>query len=236
MGITIGKWILPAVIFLAAGCAVQTTEVRSPGFDAQMEPPSPYYSTGSIWQANSSGMADDFKARRRGDLLTIVVNEQASASKEAQTSTGRESKMAAGIPNLLGLEARVPTVAPNVFEGWLKDLNLDKLVSASSSSSFDGSGSTSRKENLSATITVKVVDVLPNGNLLIEGRRNVKVNSEEQIMVLEGTVRPRDISTDNTISSAMVADARITYSGSGVVSDRQRPGWMLSILDKVWPF
>jgi Flagellar basal body L-ring protein len=81
-----------------------------------------------------------------------------------------------------------------------------------------------------------VVDVIPNGNLLIEGRRNVKVNNEDQVIVLTGTVRGRDISADNTVNSALIADARISYSGKGVISDRQKPGWLMNVLDKVWPF
>jgi flagellar L-ring protein precursor FlgH len=80
------------------------------------------------------------------------------------------------------------------------------------------------------------MDVLPNGNFLIEGRRNVKVNHEDQIIVLEGTVRPRDITADNLVNSSLIADARITYSGKGVISDRQRPGWLMNALDFAWPF
>ncbi len=81
-----------------------------------------------------------------------------------------------------------------------------------------------------------MVDVLANGNLLIEGRRNVKVNNEDQIIVLEGTVRPKDISAENMVNSAQIADARITYSGKGIISDRQKPGWLMNIVDYVWPF
>ena len=101
---------------------------------------------------------------------------------------------------------------------------MSKLLNANTSSKYDGSGSTTRKENLNATITARVVDVLANGNLLIEGRRNVMVNHEDQIIVLEGTVRPKDISADNLVNSAQIADARITYSGKGIVSDRQQSG------------
>ena len=115
-------------------------------------------------------------------------------------------------------------------------LNLNNLVNATTSSKYDGSGSTTRKDVLSATVSARVVDVLPNGNLRIEGQRSVRVNNEDQIMVLEGTVRPRDISQDNMISSAMIADARITYSGNGIITDRQQPGWLMNLVDKVWPF
>ena len=115
-------------------------------------------------------------------------------------------------------------------------MDLSNLISASTASKFDGSGSTTRKENLNATITTRVVDVLPNGNFIIEGRRNVRVNQEDQIILLEGTVRPRDISSDNTINSSYVANARITYAGKGIISDRQQPGWLMGLVDKLWPF
>jgi flagellar L-ring protein precursor FlgH len=115
-------------------------------------------------------------------------------------------------------------------------MDLSNLINANASSKFDGSGSTTRKENLNATISAKVVEILPNGNFQIEGRRNVKVNDEDQVIFVEGTVRPRDINTDNTINSSYIADARITYGGKGIISDRQSPGWLMNIIDKVWPF
>jgi flagellar L-ring protein precursor FlgH len=192
---------------------------------AQPEPRTTAIS-GSLWTAGSVGLADDFKARRLGDILTVVIDEQASASKEAATATGRGSQLSAGIPKLLGLETgRAAT--------WM---DVSKLLSASTDTSYTGSGSTSRKENLSATMTAQVVRVQANGSLLIEGRRNVTVNNEDQIIVLEGTVRPRDISADNIVNSALIADARISYSGKGVVSDRQSPGWLMNVVDVVWPF
>ena len=136
--------------------------------------------------------------------------------------------MSAGAPNFLGLETNMTGI-----KNWM---DLSNLINASASSKFDGSGSTTRKENLNATITAKVVDVLPNGNLLIEGRRNVKVNNEDQVILIEGTVRPKDISTDNVVNSSYVADARITYTGKGIISDRQSPGWLMNLVDKIWPF
>jgi len=213
---------------LLPACSFQKADVRTPAFDEQLVAPKPSYSNGSIWQASSAGLAEDFKARRKGDTLTILITEQASASKEASTATGRDSSVAAGVPNLLGLETNMTGV-----RNWM---DLSKLINASASSKFDGSGSTTRKENLNATITAKVVEVLPNGNFLIEGRRNVKVNNEDQVILIEGTVRPKDVSADNVVNSGFVADARITYSGKGIISDRQSPGWLMNIVDKIWPF
>jgi flagellar L-ring protein precursor FlgH len=210
------------------GCVTQKTEVKTAGFDEQLHKPAADYSSGSIWQAASTGITEDFKARRQGDIITIVISEVASASKEAKTDTKRGSTVNAGIPNFMGLE-KVGLLKNNIGD-------LSKLINASVDSEFQGSGSTSRKENLYATISARVVDVIPNGNLMIEGRRNVKVNNEEQEIVLEGIVRPRDIAADNTVNSIYVADAKIRYSGRGIISDRQSPGWLMNIVDKLWPF
>ncbi|MDD2366566.1 MAG: flagellar basal body L-ring protein FlgH [Desulfuromonadaceae bacterium] len=216
------------IVLLLSGCAVQKTDVKTAGFEEPPAKPAPDYSSGSIWQSSSAGLTDDLKARRRGDTLTIVISEVASASKASKTDTSRGSEISAGIPNFMGLEGS------KVASQYLADLS--KLISASNASKFSGSGSTSRDESLKATITARVVDVLPNGNLLIEGRRNIKVNNEDQEIVLEGTVRPRDVAQDNTVNSIYVADAKISYSGRGIISDQQSPGWLMSILDKVWPF
>lgn len=216
------------LVAVLAGCAVQKADVKTAGFEDPHPKQAADYSNGSIWQSASSGLTDDLKARRRGDTVTIVISEVASASKASKTDTTRSSEISAGIPNFMGLEGS------KVVSKYLGDLT--KLISASNSSKFAGNGSTSRDESLKATITARVVDVLPNGNLMIEGRRNIKVNNEDQEIILEGTVRSRDVSPDNTVNSIYVADARISYSGRGIISDQQSPGWLMSIIDKVWPF
>ena len=126
------------------------------------------------------------------------------------------------------MEKRYPASHPffNPFAQVKSELNSD----------FDGSGTTQRSGDLTAFITTKVIEVLPNGNLKIEGTREVKVNNEKQLIILSGIIRPRDISPGNIILSTYVADAKIEYSGSGVIHDRQRPGWMTRIIDIVWPF
>ncbi len=222
------KTLILMALFVA-GCVHTPLETsKFPAIEQNLEKPKPNYSSGSLWQAASSGLTEDMKARRKGDTLTVLISEQSSASKQASTGTSRAASMSAGIPNLLGLETNMTGI-----KNWM---DPSKLVSASTDSKYDGSGSTSRKENLSAIITARVVDVLANGNLLIEGRRNVKVNHEDQVIVLEGTVRPRDISQDNVVNSSLIADARVSYTGNGVISDRQRPGWLLNALDFIWPF
>lgn len=220
--------ILIAVLFFLTGCAVEKATVKTPDISEQQLKPVADYSSGSIWQASSGGLTEDFKARRRGDILTIVITETSSASKAAKTDTSRSSSINAGVPNFMGLEGA------GMFTRNLGDLS--KLLAANVDSKYGGAGSTSRQENLNATITARVIDVLANGNLQIEGRRNIKVNDEDQEIILEGTVRPRDINQNNTINSIYVADAKISYSGRGIISDRQSPGWLMNIIDKVWPF
>jgi flagellar L-ring protein precursor FlgH len=227
-GTSMKQMLLLLLTLLMAGCAVEKTDVKTTGFEDQQPRAIADYSSGSIWQSNSANLTDDMKARRRGDTVTIVISETASASKEAKTATSRASSMTAGIPTLMGVEQ-----AP-IIKKYLNDLAT--LISEKNESAFSGSGSTSRQENLKATITARVIDVLPNGNLMIEGRRNIKVNDEDQIIILEGTIRSRDIAPDNTVNSIYVADARINYSGRGIISDRQSPGWLMNILDKIWPF
>jgi flagellar L-ring protein precursor FlgH len=221
-----GYFLIILLVVGVSGCALQTTEVKTPSFDQQMHKLPTDYSTGSLWQTGSSGLTEDFKARRKGDIVTIVIVENASASKAAKTDTSRSTAVSAGIPNFLGLENA----------GFTKNLNLNKLVNASTDSTYAGAGSTSRLETLNATISAKVIDVFPNGNMLIEGRRNVKVNNEDQIIIIEGTIRPSDITPDNIINSSFIADAKIVYTGKGIVSDRQSPGWLMNIVDKLWPF
>ncbi|MDD2736196.1 MAG: flagellar basal body L-ring protein FlgH [Desulfuromonadaceae bacterium] len=220
--------LLPLFILLLTGCAVEKTDIKTAGFEDLTQRPAADYSNGSLWQSTSASLTEDMKARRRGDIITVVISETASASKDAKTGTSRDSSVNAGISSLLGLETS--GFAKNNFA------DLASLIKASSGTSFKGAGNTSRQENLNATITARVMDVQANGNLMIEGRRNIKVNDEDQIIVLEGFVRTRDIAPDNTVNSIYVADARISYSGRGIISDQQSPGWLMGIFTKIWPF
>lgn len=213
---------------MLGGCVVQKAEVKTTPFDQQLTRPKPDYSSGSIWQSTSVSLTENAKARNKGDILTIVISEAASASKAAKTDTSRSSSVNAGIPNFMGLE-KAGILTNNVGD-------LSKLINASVDSTYGGAGSTSRQETLNATISAKVIDVLANGNLLIEGRRNVKVNNEDQIIIIEGTVRPTDIDQTNSVNSIYIADAKISYSGKGIISDRQSPGWLMNLVDKLWPF
>lgn len=184
---------------------------------------------GSLFREDSylNTLFSDQRAKRRGDIVLVRIVEVSQASEKASTDTSRSSSINAGIPNLFGLEVNPQA---RFFS------NPSKLIGASSESKYAGSGETLRAGSLSATLTAKVVDVLPNGNLVIEGRREILVNDEKKEIILSGIIRPRDIGSDNSILSTQIADARIIYKGVGVISERTKPGWALRLFDLIWPF
>ncbi len=188
------------------------------------------HEAGSLWQQDEPSMFSDRKAQHVGDIVTVIISETASASKQASTSTGRSSNIAASIPNFLGLENA------DMFTGADPTMDLNNLINAEFTNGFDGNGSTSRKEALTASLTTQVVGRYPNGQLKIRGGKEVMVNNEVQIIYLTGIIRPVDITAANTVSSAKILNARISYTGKGSVSDNQKPGWAMRIIDNVWPF
>jgi flagellar L-ring protein precursor FlgH len=195
---------------------------------------------GSLWQPHNSlnVMFMDTKARNIGDVVTVEIDESAKASNKANTETGRTSSLEAGIEKLFGLEDWwTNEVLPDVSDSLPKLTPFgNPSVQGSMKSKFVGDGATTRSGTLSAFITCRVVDVMPNGNLKIVGTREVMVNNENQLIILSGIIRPRDISDENVIMSTFISDAKIAYSGSGIVDDRQRPGWLANLLNNVWPF
>jgi flagellar L-ring protein precursor FlgH len=222
-------------LFTLIGCAgtPKKAETKLPEQSAREEA----RTEGSLWigETSRSSLFADTKAKGVGDILTIRVTESSKGSKSASTDTSRESSTSAGITDFFG--------APLDF-GLKKlygsrngtALPFSPTVAADSSSSFKGDGNTSRSSLLEADITARVANVLPNGNLEIEGRREIVVNNEDQVMILRGIIRPEDISSSNVILSTYIADARIEYTGKGILADKQGPGWFTRILDKVWPF
>jgi flagellar L-ring protein precursor FlgH len=185
---------------------------------------------GSLWRDNGrlGMMFANAKARQVGDIVTVRIVESSSATNKATTKTGRNSSVAGGLTNFFNMEQGYPSDRPF--------FNPFSSLGASLESDFDGSGTTARSGALNAYMTARIVDILPNGNLYIQGYREIRVNHENQVITLTGLVRPRDISADNVVQSTYIADARIAYSGTGIVNDRQQPGWLMRILDKVWPF
>jgi flagellar L-ring protein FlgH len=219
-----------------AACATTTPEFQKerPSSFVQKHALADTRTSGAIWR-DSAGLFEDRKARGLNDLVTINILESSSASKRANTSTGRQSTMEANIANMLG--GSLTYDLESIFgKGSGLAGTLAPKVSASTQNNFSGLGSTDRQGSLIATITARVVDVLPNGNLLIESRKDITVNREKQVLLLRGVIRPEDIATDNTILSNYVANAEMIYTGDGVVSDKQGQGWLVRFFDWVWPF
>jgi flagellar L-ring protein FlgH len=187
---------------------------------------------GSLWNTRNTSLFTDHKARNIGDIVTVTISERASATKEATTSTDKSSNWNAGIPNFMGLENT------DLISGWVSDYGVDlaNLINANVSNSFDGGGKTIRSDNLTASLSTQVVGKYSNGNLKIRGGKEVMVNNEVQIIYITGIIRPVDITAANSIDSEKILNARISYTGKGVISDKQEPGWLGRAVDYVWPF
>jgi len=220
---------LLAAVALSYGCASSESKAVSKLTVPAFPPPK---TIGSLWQEENGRayLYEDLRAMRVGDVLTIKIVENHKGSKSADTSAERDSTVQnslagsaigyVGIPGLrLGGEAR-------------RGLGID----ASASNKFGGKGATNREGTLTGTISVVVTEVLPNGDLRIEGSREVTVNSEKQLMTISGIVRRVDVNTKNTVLSSAIADAKIEYSGLGVLDDVQRPGWLVRIFDWISPW
>lgn len=186
--------------------------------------------TGSLWsdQAYEQFLYYDQKAKSVGDLVTVKIVEASQASRSASTSLDRTSSVEAGVSALAGVETQVAALRP--------ELSPSALLGASTGNSFKGDGQTTRSGSLTATVTARVVEVLPNGNLIIYGTQEVKINHELQVLTIRGIVRPQDIQINNLVLSTYIADARIEYTGVGVVQEKQKPGWLSRTVDRVWPF
>ena len=188
---------------------------------------------GSLFrEGRAVNLVSDFRARHIGDVVTIILQENMKGAKDVTTSTAEQTDFNFGLSGIFGFELkdrvgnRYPneTVDPlNAFGGQVKD-------------AFNGSGKTSRDASLTGTISARVIEVLPGGNLLISGTRALKINNETQYLTISGVVRPADISPDNTVSSTKIAEARIEYTGTGVLADKQRPGWFSRVLSVMLPF
>lgn len=225
MGILRSAVFLVAAVFAVSGCAVNGNLYKDleppPTPSVAKAPPAP----GSIWPGATGNnmLFTDRKARYVNDVVTIVISETAQGENNAKLESNRTSTTTAGI-------AGVYQFNPD------KTMLSKYELGGSSTNDMEGEGKTKRDGTLKGRITARVTQVLDNGNLMIEGRRLITVNAEDQYMILTGVIRPEDITNDNLILSQYIADARIVYTGRGVVDDKMRPGWLTRIIDWAWPF
>ncbi len=185
---------------------------------------------GSLWADGRTRMLVGMEgnARMVGDLITVTIAERTSTSLVAGTLTTRNSQMSSGVGSVFGLEQKLFALYP--------ELGGKLEMDSTTGSDFRGDGTTTREGAVQGTLTCKVVEVRTNGNLVILGWKEVRSNKETQYLSLSGMVRPQDIQSNNTIPSDLIAEARIEYTGAGVVADKQSPGFGVRAMDHVWPF
>lgn len=183
---------------------------------------------GSLYAEGAPGLFEDAVAGRIGDILVIRIDEKDLASHQADTKLDKSDNTSYGVPAAFGFVAALKAKYP--------DVDPAKLFATASEQKFTGNGSVERKGQVIATLPVRVKQILPSGDLFVEGTKVVMVGYEEKHIYLSGIVRRIDIAEDNTVPSSRVADAEIEYTGRGDVSDTQRRGWLNRTLSKLWPF
>lgn len=226
-----------AVVFSCFGCvsggSVDRASQPPPLPERYSLPPVPralpVAAEGAIYNAGSRSIYQDSRARNIGDIVLVKIVETSSGVKNVETSTSRDTNLKGGISSLFGYESLFAGKGGNHIPS-LTSMN------ATLAKDFAGKGDTQRSSTVTATISARVIDVTMNGNLIIRGYREIRVNNETQHIILSGIVRPEDISQDNSVLSSVIADARIEYNGTGALSVKQQPGWFASLTDVIWPF
>ena len=205
--------------------------VAQPGYKpVQMPMPAPQpvsYNPNSLWRNGSRAFFKDQRAHQVGDIMTVKVKITDKAKYENETQRSRVNKENSGVDDFIGSKL-INNPAKAILPG--------RILTADSSASSDGKGTIDRKEELLTNVATVVTQVLPNGNLVIEGRQEIRVNFEVRELIVGGIVRPEDIESDNTIDSTKIAQARIAYGGRGQITDVQQPRYGQQVLDVILPF
>jgi flagellar L-ring protein precursor FlgH len=170
-----------------------------------------------------TGLSLDARARRVNDLLTIRVVESIAASGAADSALAKASDAKASVTSMFGAEKKLPSI-----------VDPTNLAALKADTNFKGSGTTNRKGDLTANLTARVSEVLPNGDLVVEGVRAIEINGDRQIVVLSGVVRVADIAPGNTVLSTSIGQLRIRYFGNGLMKDNLKPGWLVRVLNKIF--
>ncbi len=213
----------------AIGQAPKMDKVGNPSGQnivAEIPRPSPItHIDNSLWQPGAQSFFHDPRAMHIGDVITVDVTIADAAKLQNSTTRTRTNSDDANLTNLFGLEKALPSV-----------MDPTSLVKMGSDTSNVGSGAIQRQENINMTLAALVAQVLPNGNLVIDGHQQVRVNNELRDMRLSGIVRREDITQDNTVQLAQIAEARVTYGGQGTVSDVQQPRYGSQLFDIIMPW
>ncbi len=215
----------------SACTTTQTQKITPPPPPQVYVPPAPQSqpAEGSLYGGRGVFFFEDHRARRVGDIITVKIVETYQSSSKVDNKTTRKSSFTSGIKALLGFEKAV--------EDANRRFKASEMFGGELNSSTSGQGQYARNTNIVATITARVVEVLPNGNLIIQGVRTVRQNENLEYLTISGIVRPEDIDPDNTVLSTQVADAHLEYSGRGPNTIATRgPGWLARILQLIWLF
>jgi flagellar L-ring protein precursor FlgH len=183
----------------------------------------------SLWRHGARAFFKDQRAARVGDLLTVMISMEDSAKINNKTTRGRTNSEDASATSLLGFETKLSGILPNA-------VNPASLLDLDSTTSNVGEGTINRDEKIELKVAAVITQKLPNGNLVLSGRQEVRVNFEVRQLQVVGVIRPEDIKADNTITSDKIAEARISYGGKGHISDIQQPRYGTQILDVIFPF
>ena len=202
-----------------------------PGYKpVQMPMPKPEvasYNPNSLWRNGSRAFFKDQRAHQIGDLLTVAVNITDKANLSNETQRSRTNSEDSGITDFIGAKT-LGAQAQKVLPG--------RILTADSTASSDGKGSVQRQESLTTNIAAVVTQLLPNGNMVVEGKQEIRVNFEMRELIVAGIVRPEDIQSDNTIDSTKIAQGRISYGGHGQITDVQQPRYGQQVMDVLLPF
>ena len=199
------------------------------------EPEQRYSNPGSLFsESNSNLLFEDSRARRVGDIVLVKIVENTKAKHKADTTTDKKSGIELGVGAFLGRN----TVSPWLVGGgsFAGQVGADPMISATSNSNLSATGETKRENYVTTTIGARVINVLPNNILQVAGAREIRVNEETEYMVITGLVRSADVLSDNSVLSTQLAESNISYYGKGVITDKQKPGWLTRLLDNIWPF
>ncbi len=225
---------LPILMVLLAmvGCSGPNQAVKSsaPPLVAAPLPDAPAPQEGSLWTPRQpQGLVADQRGQQVGDIVTISITESAKASEIANTQTSKTSGVKASVASLFGLSFPMKAFTNN-------EVNTETAVEGAVGNTSKGEGKTERQSSFTTYLSTRVVQVLPNNHLVIQGQRHLRINNETEVVTLTGVVRPQDIDRNNTVPSTKVAEARLEMAGVGVISDKQRQGWLTRIFDHIWPF
>lgn len=202
---------------------------EQPTFVSAREPMPQAASANSLWRTGARAFFIDQRANRVGDILTVQIDINDSAQTSNASNSSRTSGTSAGVTNFLGLESSLGKILPGGFDPA-------NAINTNSETSNQGSGAVTRSEKISLTIAAVVTNVLPNGNMVIQGNQEVRTNSELRQLTVAGIVRPEDITSANTIRHTQIAEARISYGGRGDISRVQKTPAGQSLVERFTPF